>query len=173
MVSHDFIGLLILGLFNVSIGRQQIRADLNYDVMASSLVLLCCTATCSCTEQPTACLLCFYGPIMPAVFLSAQSLLQRVAMHHVLLPLAGGLLEKPEACRTPNCSRHTLALQSRKVSVQATKSDAKSDTHLYLCTRVPTPHMLRLCMCIVMTDMPQGSNDLVFLYRQQIYCMRV
>lgn len=33
MVSHDFIGLLILGLFNVSIGRQQIRADLNYDVM--------------------------------------------------------------------------------------------------------------------------------------------
>lgn len=39
MVSHDFIGLLILGLFNVSIGRQQIRADLNYDVLASSLNL--------------------------------------------------------------------------------------------------------------------------------------
>lgn len=35
MVSHDFIGLLILGLFNVSIGRQQIRADLSYDVLAS------------------------------------------------------------------------------------------------------------------------------------------
>lgn len=39
MVSHDFIGLLILGLFNVSIGRQQIRADLNYDVLASFLNL--------------------------------------------------------------------------------------------------------------------------------------
>ncbi|DBA93357.1 TPA: hypothetical protein ACH3X2_003634 [Trebouxia sp. C0005] len=33
MVSHDFIGLLVLGLFNVSIGRQHIRADLNYDVI--------------------------------------------------------------------------------------------------------------------------------------------
>ena len=39
MVSHDFIGLLVLGLFNVSIGRQQIRADLNYDVLASPLNL--------------------------------------------------------------------------------------------------------------------------------------
>ncbi|DBA91577.1 TPA: hypothetical protein ACH3X1_003191 [Trebouxia sp. C0004] len=33
MVSHDFIGLLVLGLFNVSIGRQHIRADLNYDAI--------------------------------------------------------------------------------------------------------------------------------------------
>lgn len=33
MVSHDFIGLLVLGLFNVSIGRRQIRADLNYDAV--------------------------------------------------------------------------------------------------------------------------------------------
>lgn len=31
MVSHDFIALLVLGLFNVAIGRQQIRADLSYD----------------------------------------------------------------------------------------------------------------------------------------------
>ena len=31
VVSHDFIALLVLGLFNVAIGRQQIRADLSYD----------------------------------------------------------------------------------------------------------------------------------------------
>ena len=39
MVSHDFIGLLVLGLFNVSIGRQQIRADLSYKSHVRLLML--------------------------------------------------------------------------------------------------------------------------------------
>lgn len=39
MVSHDFIGLLVLGLFNVSIGRRQIRADLNYDAVVRLLAV--------------------------------------------------------------------------------------------------------------------------------------
>lgn len=39
MVSHDFIGLLVLGLFNVSIGRQHIRTDLSYDAIVSNLML--------------------------------------------------------------------------------------------------------------------------------------
>ena len=39
MISHDFISLLMLGLFNVSIGRQQIRADLNYEALVSNSCL--------------------------------------------------------------------------------------------------------------------------------------
>lgn len=44
MVSHDFIGLLVLGLFNVSIGRQHIRTDLSYDAIVSNLMLQLCIA---------------------------------------------------------------------------------------------------------------------------------
>lgn len=42
MVSHDFIGLLMLGLFNVSIGRQKIRADLSHDAIVGNPFLYGC-----------------------------------------------------------------------------------------------------------------------------------
>lgn len=105
---------------------------------------------------------------MPAVLAVASPITAARSsyLHHILLPVSGGLLEKPEACRALHCSGHTLALQSREVSVQATKSDAKSDaksdTHLYLCTSVPAPHVLRLCMCFLKTDVRQGIGHLSF-----------
>lgn len=51
MVSHDFIGLLMLGLFNVSIGRQKIRADLSHDAAVSKLWCKSCVVSCTMLES--------------------------------------------------------------------------------------------------------------------------